>query len=97
MIEEHPGYGYYRRIQWELAEQCEEPVNHRRLRRVLKSYELGLRRCLPRSKHSAVQRLVAAAGRSVDLVNGVAFEVLEAFRTAFKELLYDGDLIRRHT
>lgn len=98
VIEEHPGYGY-RRIQRELAEQCGEPVNHKRLRRVLKSYELGLRRCLPRrSKPSEVQQLVAAAGRSADLIEGrSSFEVLEASSsTDFKELLYDGGRKKAH-
>ena len=95
VIEEHPGYGY-RRISRELAEQPGVPVNHKRLRRVLKSYELGLRRCLPRSKPSAVQQLVAAAGRSADLVKGRSFETLEAFSTDFKELLYDGGHKKAH-
>lgn len=95
VIEENPGYGY-RRIGRELAEQPGESVNHKRLRRVLKSYELGLRRCLPRSKPSAVQRLVAEAGRSADLVKGRSFEVLETFSTDFKELLYDGGGKKAH-
>jgi putative transposase len=95
VIEEHPGYGY-RRIGRELAQQPAEPVNHKRLRRVLKSYELGLRRCLPRSKPSAVQQLVATAGSSADLVKGRSFEVLEAFCTDFKELLYDGGRKKAH-
>jgi putative transposase len=87
VIEDHPGYGY-RRIGRELVEQPGEPVNHKRLRRVLKSYDLGLRRSLPRSKPSEVTKLVAAAGGSADLVKGRSFEVLEAFSTDFKELLY---------
>jgi putative transposase len=95
VIEDHPGYGY-RRIGRELAEQYGEPVNHKRLRRVLKSYELGLKRCLPRSRPSAVQRLVATAGRSADLVKSRSFEVLEAFSTDFKELLYDGGHKKAH-
>ena len=96
VIEENPGYGY-RRIGRELAQQQPaEPVNHKRLRRVLKSYELGLRRCLPRSKPSEVQRLVAEAGGSADLVKGRSFEVLEAFSTDFKELLYDGGGKKAH-
>jgi putative transposase len=89
VIEEHPGYGY-RRIGTELAERPGEPVNHKRLRRVLNSYELGLRRRLPRSKPSAVQQLVVTAGRSADLVKSRSFELLEAFSTDLKELLYDG-------
>lgn len=95
VIEENPGYGY-RRIGRELAEQSGESVNHKRLRRVLKSYELGLRRCLPRSKPSEVQQLVAKAGGSADLVKGRSFEVLEAFSTDFKELLYDGGAKKAH-
>src|SRR5215216_5435255 len=61
VIEEHPAYGY-RRIGRELEERDGERVNHKRLRRVLKSFELGLKRCLPRSKPSTVAKLVAAAG-----------------------------------
>jgi hypothetical protein len=96
VIEENPGYGY-RRIGQELAQQQPaKPVNHKRLRRVLKSYELGLRRCLPRAKPSEVQRLVAEAGGSADLVKGRSFEVLEAFSTDFKELLYDGGGKKAH-
>jgi transposase InsO family protein len=95
VIEEHPGYGY-RRIGRELAGRHAERVNHKRLRRVLKSYELGLRRCVPRSKPSAVQRLVATAGRSADLVKGRSFEVLEAFSTDFKEILYDEGQKKAH-
>jgi putative transposase len=49
-----------------------------------------VRRCLPRSKPSAVQQLVATASRSADLLKSRSFEVLEAFSTDFKELLYDG-------
>jgi putative transposase len=96
VIEEHPGYGF-RRIGRELAAQPGEPVNHKRLRRVLKSYELGLRRCLPRPKPSAVQQLVSTVGKSADLVKGRSFEVLEASRsTDFKELLYDGGGKKAH-
>jgi len=95
VIEEHPGYGY-RRIERELAEQFGERVNHKRLRRVLKSYDLGLRRCLPRSKPSEVAKLVAAAGGSTDLVKGRSFEVLQAFSTDFKEILYDGGRKKAH-
>jgi putative transposase len=95
VIEENPGYGY-RRIGRELAERHTQRVNHKRLRRVLNSYELGLRRCLPRSKPSEVQQLVATAGGSADLVKGRSFEVLEAFCTDFKELLYDGGAKKAH-
>jgi putative transposase len=88
VIEEHPAYGY-RRIYEEL--KCAgERVNHKRLRRVLGSYELALKRCLPRSRPSAAAKLVAAAGRSADLIKGRSFSILGAFSTDFKEIAYDG-------
>jgi transposase InsO family protein len=89
VIEENPSYGY-RRIHAELAETGAEPVNHKRIRRVLGDYELGLKRCLPRSKPPAVAKLVSEAGSSADLVKGRSFEALEAFSTDFTELVYDG-------
>jgi putative transposase len=93
IIEENPSYGY-RRIHAELAEDdtLQGRVNHKRIRRVLGDYELGLRRCLPRSKPSAVARLVRAAGSSADLVKGrpSVLAPLQAFSTDFTELAYDG-------
>ncbi len=93
VIEENPAYGY-RRIKQELEERSSsevdgERVNHKRIRRVLESYDLALQRSLGRLKPSAVARLVAAAGGSADLVKGRSFGILEAFSTDFKELVYD--------
>jgi putative transposase len=89
IIEENPSYGY-RRISAELSEIGAEPVNHKRIRRVLGDYELGLRRCLPRSRPSPVAKLISAAGPSADLVKDRHFEALQAFSRDFTELLYDG-------
>lgn len=89
VIEDNPSYGY-RRIHAELSEDEAEPVNHKRIRRVLGDYELGLRRCLPKARPSPVSRLIAEAGPSADLVKGRSFAVLQAFSTDFTELLYDG-------
>lgn len=86
VIENHPDYGY-RRIRAELRERGVR-VNHKRLRRVLRSYELGLRRCLPASKPSPIHRLVKEAGSSADLVKGRSFGILGAFSTDFTEILY---------
>jgi hypothetical protein len=66
MIEEHPAYGY-RRIWRELTESSPERIIHKRLRRVLESFDLDLRRCLPRSKRSKVTKLVATVDGSADL------------------------------
>ena len=67
VIEANPSYGY-RRIHAELSENGAEPVNHKRIRRVLGDYELGLRRCLPKSQPSAIAKLINEAGPSADLV-----------------------------
>ena len=48
VIEDHPGYGY-RRICPELSERLGMPVSHKRVRRVLRSYELS-----PEGVHSSV-------------------------------------------
>lgn len=89
VIKDNPSYGY-RRIHAELSDSGVAPVNRKRIRRVLGDYELGLRRCLPKARPSAVAKLVNEAGPSADLVKGRSFAALEAFSTDFTELLYDG-------
>lgn len=89
VIEDNPSYGY-RRIHAELSENDAEPVNHKRIRRVLGDYELSLRRCLPKARPSPVAKLVNEAGSSADLIKDRHFEALQAFSTDFTELLYDG-------
>jgi putative transposase len=89
LIKDNPSYGY-RRISAELAVSGAEWVNHKRLRRVLGDYELDLRGCLPRSKPSAVAKLLSEAGPSADLVKGRSFAALEAFSTDFTELACEG-------
>ena len=97
IIKENPSYGY-RRIHAELAQDgIQERVNHKRIRRVLGDYELGLRRCLPKSKPSAVSRVIKSAGPSADLVKGrCSLKALEAFSTDFTELVYDGGHKKAH-
>ena len=95
IIQEHPGYGY-RPIQAELVEAGKGPVNHKRLLRVLRRYELGLPRCLPAATPSGVQQLIRHAGSSVNLVRRRSFEVLEAFTTDFTELAYAGGAHKAH-
>jgi len=89
IIEDNPSYGY-RPILAELNESSSGLVNHKRLRRILNTYELGLPRCLPAARCSRVQRLIRQAGYSVNLVRGRKFDVLEAFTTDFTELVYAG-------
>ena len=89
IIEAHPGYGY-RRIVPEVSQRLGEPVNHKRVRRVLSRYELGLPRCLPATTPSRVQRLIREVGSAADLVRGRSWVPLEAFSTDFTELVYAG-------
>jgi hypothetical protein len=62
IIEENPSYSY-RRIRAEIAADGiqQERVNHKRIRRVLGDYELGLRRCVPKAKPSVVSRVIKSA------------------------------------
>ena len=87
VIEEHPDYGY-RRILEDLTEVYAMEVNHKRLRRRLATYELGLRRCLPAVKPSAVSKLLQRVGSAKDLIKGRTFGILEVFSTDFTEVLY---------
>ena len=89
VIEEHSDYGE-RRIHAELVERMARPINHKRLRRVLIRYDLGLRRCLPKPSSSPVVETVAQAGATADLVKGRSFKAWEVFSTDFTELLYAG-------
>ena len=87
VIAAHPDYGY-RRIREELAATHAEPVNHKQLRRVLRTYELGLRRSLPATKPGAVHGLLTQAGSARDLVKGRSFGPLEAFSTDLTAIPY---------
>jgi putative transposase len=89
VIEDNSSYGY-RRIHAELSGNGAEPVNHKRIRRVLGDYELGLRRCLPEARPSPVSRLIAEAGPSADMVKDHNLETLQAFSADFTEAVYDG-------
>lgn len=88
IIKEHPDYGY-RRMLPELHARTGMVVNHKRLRRVLKTYQLGLRRSLPKYRKSAVQEVIERFRGHLDLVNGRAAPAhLEALSTDFTELIY---------
>ena len=79
VIEDHPGYGY-RPILAELNDGSSERVNHKRLRRVLHTCDLGLPRCLPATRTGSVQRLIRQAGSCVNLVRGRDCGALERWR-----------------
>ena len=90
IIRDHPDYGY-RRILPELQERSGETVNHKRLRRLLGEHELGLPRCLPKSKPSPVRKILKDASGQLNFVTdylgtGQDPEPLEVFSADFTEL-----------
>lgn len=88
VIEEHPAYGY-RRLLPELWE-CGEEINHKRLRRLLNTWDLSLRRTVARPRPSGVREILAQAEGKLNLVKGWDPEPLEMFSTDFTELVYAG-------
>ncbi len=90
IIKDHPDYGY-RRMMPELRKRTRCAVNHKRLRRILSTYQLGLRRSLPKSRKSAVQEVIDRFRGHLDLVNGYdAPALMSALSTDFTELIYNG-------
>jgi len=92
IIRDHPDYGY-RRILPELRERTGKQINHKRLRRLLSTRELGLPRCLPKAKPSPVREILREASGQLNLVEeylgtGQDPDPLEVFSTDFTELSY---------
>lgn len=90
IIAAHPAYGV-RRIKAELEEGHGHRVNHKVLRRVLRMWDLSLRRNVRRPPSSAVRGAVRAAGPLADLVTGRDdIEPFEVSVTDFTDLPYAG-------
>lgn len=87
VIEEHPGYGW-RRIKTELERRHGLEVNHKRLKRVLKTYDLAMPRRVAAKRKSAPSDLLEAFAGELNLVKGRQFSELCAFSTDFTELRY---------
>lgn len=88
-ILEHPGYGY-RRLKPEIEARTRKVINHKRLRRLLRETNLGFARHLPRHRPNKVQEILKDNPKSVDLVNGRSWDVLEVLSTDFTQLSYAG-------
>ena len=69
VVEDHPAYGY-RRIGAELRERTGEQVNHKRLRRLVNTWDLALSRKVTRPKPSGVRRILRTGRGKLDLVSG---------------------------
>lgn len=90
VIKDHPEYGY-RRILPDVCEIMEERINHKRLRRVLRTYQLGLKRSLPKRKKGAVDEVLDRFRGQLDLVNGrETIGKMDVLSTDFTELVYAG-------
>ena len=72
----------------ELAARLGEPVNHKRVKRILRDNHWSLVRQLPRYRPSGVQRILQKRPSELDLVRGRQFGVLQAVSTDFTELPY---------
>jgi len=100
IIRAHPDYGY-RRILPELRKRSGETVHHKRLRRLLREHELGLPRCLPKTKPSPVRKILREASGKLNLVEVCLGtdrepEPLDVFSTDFTELAYASGQRKAH-
>lgn len=89
IIRKHPAHGE-RRIKPDLELATGEAINRKRLRRLLKKWELALPRTVSRSRPSEVRRILAEARGHLNLLEGLEPEALEVLSTDFTELRYAG-------
>ncbi len=86
-IRHHPGYGY-RRIKEDIKARTGIVVNHKRLRKLLSTYELDLLRHLPKRGKNPVLKLISEVGQDANLVQNRTIDPLYVFCTDFTELFY---------
>ena len=86
-IRHHPEYGY-RRIKEDIKARTGIVVNHKRLRKILSTYELDLPRHLPKRGKNPVLKLISQVGQNANLVQNRTVDPLCVFCTDFTELLY---------
>ena len=89
IITENPAYGV-RRIKSELLDSYGYRVNHKVLRRVLRIWNLSMRRSTRSGKNDGPREAITAAGSGADLVSGRAeIGPFEVSVTDFTEIRYD--------
>ena len=86
-IRHHPDYGY-RRIKEDIKARTGIVVNHKRLRKLLSTYELDLPRHLPKRGKNPVLKLISEVGQDANLVQNRTVDPLYVFCTDFTELRY---------
>jgi len=89
IVTEHPAYGY-RRIKPELDEIRDEPVNHKRILRLLNEWDLSLRRTVSRPRPSPIREILSEPQGQLNLVRGLDPGPLEVLSTDFTEIRYAG-------
>jgi len=85
IIDEHPGYGY-RPMIVELKEEYGITVNHKKLRRLLDTWQIALKRSVSKPPQSAVQEILDEGTGQLNLVRGWDPGPLEMLSTDFTEL-----------
>jgi len=95
VIEEHPEYGY-RKLKPDVEEILGEAVNHKRLRRVLKQWGLGLRRLVSNFTPSPIRTLLDEAAGVLNLVKGWDPAPLELLSVDFTEIHFDEGRRKAH-
>ncbi len=86
-IRHHPDYGY-RRIKEDLKDRAGIVINHKRLRKILSTYELDLPRHLPKRGKNPVLKLISEVGQDANLVQNRTVDPLCVFCTDFTEVRY---------
>ena len=94
-MEEHPAYGY-RRIKVELEESYGTVVNHKRLRRCLREWDLALKRQVARPRPSGVRKILKEAKGKLNLLRNRKPKPLEVLCTDFTEIRYAGGAKKAH-
>jgi len=87
IIADHPAYGY-RRIRPELKARTGEVINHKRLRRLLREWDLALHREVSRPEPSGIRKILDQASGELNLVAGWDPGPLEMLSTDFTEIRY---------
>ena len=93
-IRHHPDYGY-RRIKEDLIARAGIVINHKRLRKILATYELDLPRHLPKRGKNPVLKLISQVGQDANLVKHGTVDPLRVFCTDFTELSIAKDRKKR--
>jgi len=89
VVGEYPACGY-RRVKVELAARYGTVVNHKRLRRCLREWDLVLKREVLRPRPSGVRKILKEAKGKLNLIRGWGPDPFQVLCTDFTEIKYAG-------